>query len=158
MTSNKYNQFRQHMMRQNKPDNEKLIHLASLLRRTYNIQVLREPIILFDKDTCKIVKIAEAITEYEYHTHIIHVPDLVLYINSTNWIMEIDGWIHDNKTHVIKKDKLRNEHYKLSGINYIIINELLLLHNLGIHEDRSATVPEIWEEIVQRMKKPLGEN
>jgi len=156
MTSAKYNQFRQQMMRQNKPDNEKLIHLATLLRTRYNIQVLREPIILFDKNTCKIVKITNSITETEYHSYIIHVPDLLLYINNTTWIMEIDGWIHDHKTHVIEKDKMRNEHYELSGINHIIINELLLLHNLGIHEDRSATVPEIWPEIVKRIKKPLG--
>jgi len=91
MTSAKYNQFRQQMMKQNKPDDEKLIHLATLLRTRYNIRVLREPIILFTKNTCRIVKITESITEKEFHTHIIHVPDLLLFINKTKWIMEIDG-------------------------------------------------------------------
>lgn len=142
-------------MKQNKPDDEKLIHLATLLRTRYNIRVIREPIILFTKNTCRVVKITKSITEKEFHTHIIHVPDLLLFINKTKWIMEIDGWIHDHKTRVIEKDKMRNEHYELSDINYIIINELLLLHNQGIHQDRSATVSEIWEEIVKRIKKPL---
>lgn len=153
--NNKYNQFRQQMMKQNKPDTEKLIHLATLLRTKYNLKVQREQIILFNKNTCKIRKITSSITEREYRSYIIHVPDLLLHINGTIWIMEIDGWIHDHKSHVIEKDKMRNEHYELSGINYIIINELLLLHNLGIHEDRSATVPEIWEEVIKRIKKPL---
>jgi len=143
-------------MKQNKPDTEKLIHIATLLRTRYGITVHREPIILFSKKDCKIVKITRSITKQEFSSHIIHNPDLILYINGVKWLIEIDGPIHDHKSRVIEKDKMRNEHYELSGINYIIINELLLLHNLGIHEDRSATAPEVWEELEKRMKKPLS--
>jgi len=151
--NNKWNQFKQHMMTQEKPDTEKLINLATLLRKNYHIIVKREPILLFTKDECRFVKMADSINKEEYHTHIIHVPDLIFYINNDMWIMEIDGYIHNYKNKVIENDKMRNEHYTLSGINHIVINELYTLHNLGIHEDRSATVEEIWEEIQHRMKK-----
>lgn len=151
--TNKWNQFRQHIMIQNKPDEEKLIHLASLMRTKHNLTVQREPILLFDKDTCKLVKISQAITEEEYHHYIIHVPDLLFYINNEMWIMEIDGYIHNHKNTVIEKDKMRNEHYILSGIKHIIINELQILHNQGVHEERSATVDELWEGIDGKLSR-----
>lgn len=142
-------------MNQAKPDLEKLINIASLMRRTHGIIVKREPILLFTKDTCRLVKITDSITKWEYDHYITHNPDLLFYINGTLWIMEIDGWIHDTKNRVIEKDKMRNEHYDLSGINYIIINESTILYNLGIDKRRSASVDELWPIIDRRLKKLL---
>ena len=147
MTISKWNQYKYTIMNRYKSDEEKLIKIASLMRRKYKLFVQREPILLFDKDTCKLVKIKESITKAEYDNYTIHHPDLLFYIKNTLWIIEIDGWIHDTKNRVIKKDKIRNEHYKLSGINHIIISESKILHNMRIYKVRAATAVELWPVI-----------
>ena len=136
-------------------DEEKLIKIATLMRRKYKLFVQREPILLFNKDTYKLVKVKESITKAEYDNHTIHHPDLLFYIKNTLWIIEIDGWIHDTNSNVVKKDRLRNEHYKSSGINNIIISESLVLYNLQIHERRAATAAELWPVINDKIKKLL---
>jgi len=151
--NSKWNQFRQNIMMENKPDTEKLITIATLIRKTHNLIVHREHILLFSKQDCRLVKMADSITKKEYHNYIIHTPDLIFYINNTLWIIEIDGSIHDHKNRVIEKDKMRNEHYTISGLNYIIINELLVLYDIGIHKVRSATVEELWPVINNKIKK-----
>lgn len=156
LTSSKWNQFRQHMMAQNKPDEEKLISIGSLMRKRHNLIVMREPYLLFDKEICRLVKISDHVTEAEYHNYITHTPDLLFYIKDTMWIMEIDGWIHDTKNKVIEKDKMRNEHYLLSGINHIIINESEILYNIGIDKVRAATTDELWPSINKKIKKLLA--
>ena len=40
----------------------------------------------------------------------------------------------------------------------MIVNELKVLHQLGIHEDRSATEPEIWEYLEPKLKKLIAKN
>ncbi len=149
---NKWNQYKYAIMNQAKPDEAKLISIATLMRHRHHLIVKREPILLFHKDTCRLVNIKDTITKYEYDHHIIHNPDLLFYINDVTWIMELDGWIHDTKNRVIEKDKMRNEHYLLSGINHIIISESLLLHNIGIDKVRPATVDELWPVIDRRLK------
>lgn len=139
-------------MNQAKPDEEKLIRIATLMRSRHKLFVQREPILLFSKTNYKLLKIKDSITKQEYDNHITHHPDLLFYIKNTLWIIEIDGWIHDTKSSVVKKDKIRNEHYKLSGINHIIISESLVLYNLKIHQRRSATVTELWPVIDRRLK------
>ena len=151
MTS-KYNQYKYSIMNQAKPDEEKLIRIATLMRTRHHLIVKREPILLFSKDTCRLVTITDSINKWQYDHHITHNPDLLFYINDTPWIMEIDGQIHDTKNRVIEKDKMRNEHYKLSGINYIIISESTLLHNIGIDKRRPATTAELWPVIDRRLK------
>lgn len=155
MTS-KWNQLKQSKMTEHKPDEEKLISIATLMRKRLNLIVKREPFLLFDKETCKLVKVADYITREEHAHYIPHNPDLLFYIKEVMWIMEIDGWIHEVKNRVIEKDKMRNEQYQLSGINHIIINEQLILHNLGIDKHRPATVAELWPVIDRRIKKLLN--
>lgn len=154
--TNRWNQIRQRKMTEYQPDLEKLIRIGTLMRTRHNLIVKREPFLLFDKNTCRLVKTADSITEKEYHQFITHNPDLLFYINDTPWIMEIDGWIHDTKDRVIEKDKMRNEHYLSSGINHIIISESLILHNIGIDKRRPATVDELWPVINKKLKKLLS--
>lgn len=153
--SKKWNQFKQHMMQQNKSDTEKLVLLCNKISREFSIYPLREHILLFDKETKRFIKITEGITEEEYHNHIIHVPDITLYIRDQLWIIEIDGWVHNVKSKVIEKDKLRNECYALSGIPHIIINEWNALYDLGIHQERSATPEELWPSLKEKIEQQI---
>lgn len=155
MASKKYNQFAQFMMKQSKPDEEKLIHLGALLREKYDIMIHREPILLFDRNDGHFVASKLWITEEEYHNHIVHVPDIMFYFGSTMWIFEIDGWIHNVKDSVHIKDERRNEHYKDAKLNFEIFNEWEILVGLGLKPNRPATAEEIFGEIVKRMKKIL---
>ncbi len=155
LTLSKWNQYRNAIMNQEKPDEEKLIRIATLMRTRHKLIVKREPFLLFDKNDCRLVKIKQSINKWEYNHHITHNPDLLFYINNTIWIMEIDGWIHDHKNTVIEKDKMRNEHYLHSGINHIIISESLILHNIGIDKKRGATADELWPVINSKIKKML---
>lgn len=150
--SSKWNQYRQKMMNQDKSDEEKLIRIATLMRTRHNLIVKREPFLLFDKNTCKLIKVADYITREEHKKYIPHNPDLLFFIKGVMWIMEIDGWIHAVKNRVIEKDKMRNEQYELSGINYIIIDEEKILHNLGIDKRIAATADELWPVINRRLK------
>ncbi len=151
MTS-KWNQYRHAIMNEQKSDEEKLIRIANLIRTRHGLVVIREPFLLFDKNTCKLIKIATYVTEKEHKKYIIHNPDLLFLVNGTTWIMEIDGWVHAVRNRVIEKDKMRNERYELSGINYIIINEEKILHNLGINKRIAATADELWPVIDRRIR------
>ena len=113
-------------MRDEQPDLTKLIKLASLIRKKYGIKVDREPILLFDKQTYQLVKVAEWITKDEYAHHIIHCPDIVFYTDK-RWILEDDGLIHHTNTTVARKDKFRNLHYSTAKLNYIIIDEFKII-------------------------------
>ena len=144
--SNKYNQFIAQAMRSEKPDTEKLIGLASKIRQKYHYKVDREPIILFNRETNKIIDIKSWISAKEFADYAIHVPDLVIWIKNKPIILEIDGLVHDTNTNAKKKDKRRNYHYLNAGLNYIIINELKVAEKNGATEMRGATVNEIFEE------------
>lgn len=148
---NKYNQFIQSQMRQEQPDKEKLITLASFLRQEYNLTVQREAILTFDREDGHLVGFSSWLTEQQYYKYLIHVPDLLFFVGDKMWIMEIDGYIHNVKGSVVKKDVFRNECYKQAKLNYILINEWDALLNQGIAPDRSATAKELIPEIKKRL-------
>ena len=109
-------------MKEEQPDLPKLISLRSKIMKKYGIPVEREPILLFDKNNGKLVKVAEWITADEFNHHIIHCPDIVFYTDKL-WILEVDGLIHHTNATVARKDKFRNLHYSTAKLNCIIINE-----------------------------------
>ena len=142
-------------MKANKPDEEKLVNIGGMIHQKYELVVHREPILLFDVNDGHLVKTACYITEEEYKTHIVHVPDIMFYIGNEMWIFEIDGWIHNVKDSVHFKDVNRNEHYKTAKLNFEIFNEWEIFVGLGSKPNRPATVDEIFGEIQKRMKKIL---
>lgn len=155
MTSKKYNQFIQRMMKNEQPDKEKLIHLATFLRKEYNLTVQREAILTFDKNDGHLVGFSSWLTEEQFKKYTIHVPDLLFFVGKTMWIIEIDGYIHNVKTSVARRDGFRNECYEMAKLNFIIINEWEVLLKLGLKPNRSATASEVCQEIVKIIKKPL---
>jgi len=151
--SRRYNQFVKQLMRGNKCDTEKLIELGGLIYRKYGVICYRERILLLDYEDNHLVKLADGITEEEFHHNIVHVPDITFYKGSELWIFEIDGWIHNVKSKVEDRDVARNFHYENAGIKFQVFNEWEILEGLGIKPDRSATTEEIFGEIVKRMDK-----
>lgn len=131
-------------MREEQPDLPKLVKLGSLIRQKYGIKVDREPILLFDTKTYKLVKVTDWITKDEYASHIIHCPDIVFYTDR-RWILEDDGLIHHTNATVAHKDKLRNEHYTTAKLNYIIIDEYSFIERYNMIE-RPLNPFEIFEE------------
>ncbi len=101
--------------------------------KKYGVPVDREPILLFDKNNGKLVKVAEWITAEEYIHHIIHCPDIVFYTNKL-WILEDDGLIHHTNTTVARKDKFRIQHYDNANLNYIIIDEWKIIERDSLIE------------------------
>ena len=83
----KWQQFCQGMI-EPKSDYEELNSIITFMKTEYNLIISREPILLFDKDTCMLVKVSESITKWEYNNHIVHTPDILFYINSVMWVME----------------------------------------------------------------------
>ena len=158
MVSKKYSQFVKHIMQNAKPDTEKLITIASFIRRNYKINVHREKILLFDKKTGHLKGHYDYITEQQFHKYVIHVPDLIFFINSKLHILEIDGSIHDTSTSVARKDRLRNEAYETALIPHEIINEWEVLAMTGCAPNRSASPYELIPEIKKRMEKILELN
>jgi len=150
---NKYNQFIQKQMRNEQPDKEKLITIASFLRRKYGLVVHREAILTFYKDTGALEGFSSWLTEEQFNKYIIHVPDLLFFVGKKMWILEIDGYIHNVKDKVIRKDEWRNDDYKRAGLNFRIINEWQVLIGLGLKPDRSATAEEVIGELKNIMKK-----
>lgn len=155
MTSKKYNQFIQHQMKASQPDTEKLIGIATFLRKEYSLTVHREAILMFDKNDGHLITFASWITKEQFHKYIIHVPDLLFFVGQKMWIMEIDGWIHNTKTSVVRKDITRNKCYKTAKLNYIIINEWDAMYDEGINPVGSARVKELLPEIKKRLSKIL---
>ncbi len=139
-------------MKEEQSDLSKLISLASLIRKKYGIKVVREPILLFNKTTYKLEKIADWITKDEYAHHIIHCPDILFYADKV-WILEDDGLIHHTRASVARKDKLRNEHYTTAKINHIIIDEFELIERYNMIE-RPLNPFEVFDEferiVIQR--------
>ena len=138
-------------MRANKPDEEKLVNLGGMIHKKYELIVQREPILLFDVDDGHLVKTACWITEEEYKTHIVHVPDIMFYIGNDMWIFEVDGWIHNVKNKVIVRDERRDECYRTAKLNFVVFNELDILLKLGINPKRPAQASEIFKEIEKRL-------
>jgi len=140
-------------MREEQPDLTKLVKLGSLIRQKYGIKVVREPILLFDTRTYKLVKVAEWITKDEYASHIIHCPDIVFYTTKgKRWIIEDDGLIHHTNATVAHKDKLRIEHYEAAKLNYIIIDEFELIERFNMIE-RPLNPFEIFDEFEKIAKE-----
>ena len=153
MASAKYNQFIQRVMRNEQPDKEKLIHIASFLRKEYSLTVQREAILLFNKSTDKFVSFSSWLTEEQFNKYIIHVPDLLFFINNKMWILEIDGYIHNVKTKVVRRDIERDRIYDAAKLNWIKINEWEVLQKLGHKPDRSATAKEVITEVKEIVDK-----
>jgi len=153
MVDKRYNQFIQQQMRNEQPDKEKLISLASLLRRTFGLVVHREAILLFDRETDKLKTFASWITEEQYKEFRLHVPDLLMFIKGKLWIIEIDGYVHYVKNSVQKRDIERDRIYEAANLNWFKIEEWVVLIKLGKKADRSATAAEIWPEIEEKIEK-----
>lgn len=139
-------------MRQNQPDREKLIKIASFLRQEYGLTVQREAILMFDREIDEhLVDFSSWLTEEQYKKFTIHVPDLLFFIGKQLWILEIDGYIHNTNATVAKKDIERNRIYtvasKISNLKWLKINEWEVLLKLGHNPDRSATAKEIITEV-----------
>ena len=134
-------------MRAQQPDKEKLIALASLLRQEFSLTVQREAILMFDRNDGHLVGFSSWLTEEQFNKYLIHVPDLLFFIGKKMWIIEIDGYIHNVKTVVVRRDKWRNMDYKTAKLNFEIINEWEVLLELGHKPDRSATAKEIWTRL-----------
>ncbi len=143
--SNKYNQFVQRQMRQNKPDELKLVSIGGKIRSEYELMVHREPILLFDVNDGHLVKTACWITEEEYHNHIVHVPDIMFFVGSEMWIFEVDGWIHNVKDRVQVRDERRDECYRKAKLNFHIFNELDILLKQGLEPNRPASASEVFK-------------
>ncbi len=143
-------------MRENKPDEEKLVNIGGMLRAKYDLIVQREPILLFDVDDGHLVKTACWITEEEYKTHIVHVPDIMFYIGNDMWIFEVDGWIHNVKDRVIVRDERRIECYEKAKLNFEVFNELEILLKQGKNPKRPATPGEIFKEMEQKIDKIIA--
>ena len=151
--SKQYNQFIQAIMREQQPDKEKLISLASLIRKEFQLIVQREAILTFHRKDGHLVDFSSWLTEEQFKKYIIHVPDLLFFIKGKLWIIELDGYIHYVKDSIVKKDYDRNACYERAKLNTIIIGEWDILIKLKKKADRSATVAEIWPEIKERISK-----
>jgi hypothetical protein len=147
MSNPKYNQFIQTQMKQEQPDKEKLIGIASLIRQSFDLIVHREPILTFDRQTYRFVNFSSWLTEEQFKKYAIHVPDLLFFLNKKMWIFEIDGYIHNVKNNVIKKDEERDLCYNIARLNWRKFNEWEILLEQGIQPKRSATVEEIWPTV-----------
>ncbi len=143
-------------MKANKPDEIKLVEIGGMIHKKYELIVHREPILLFDVNDGHLVKTACYISEEEYKTHIVHVPDIMFYIGSDMWIFEIDGWIHNVKHRVFVKDERRVEHYTQANLNFEIFNELDILLKQGKNPKRPARADEVFQEIEVRIDKIMA--
>lgn len=157
MGKNKYNQFIKTQMRQNQPDREKLIHIASFMRQEFNLTVQREAILTFDRQKDEhLVGFSSWLTEEQYKKYTIHVPDLLFFVGQQLWILEIDGYVHNTNATVAKKDIERDRIYtaasKVSNLKWLKINEWEVLIKLGHKPDRSATA----KEVITEVKKVVG--
>jgi len=151
--SNQYNQFIQRQMRNEQPDKEKLIGIATLIREAFGLMVHREPILMFERETDRFVNFASWLNEEQYKKYNIHVPDLLFFINGAMWIFEVDGYIHNVKTSVEKKDIERNRCYDAAKLHFRIFNEWEIMLSNGINPTRSATVAEIWPTMKEEIEK-----
>jgi len=148
MVSKKYNQFVQARMSAYQSDLQKLVYLTNKIIKKFHYTAYRNKIILLDYNTSRFIKFCDSITEHEFYTFRIHVPDIIYYKDGELNIIEIDGWIHNAKQKVMEKDKLRKEHYDNSGIPHEIINEEELTIKNGTYKPKTgATKEEIWQEI-----------
>ena len=150
---NQYNQFMQAMMREQQPDKEKLIGIASLMRQTFDLIVHREPILTFDRQTDRFVNFSSWLTEEQFKKYTIHVPDLLFFLNKKMWIFEIDGYIHNVKDSVVRKDEERDRIYTAAKLNWRKFNEWEVLIGLHKKPNRSATVSELWPEIEKTLQQ-----
>ena len=154
----KYAQFIAHMQRERQPDTEKLIEIATFLRQKFQLIVHREAILRFDRRSGKLIgEPSSWLTEEQYHTSKIHVPDLLFFVGNKMYLMEIDGTIHNTSATVVKKDRVRNEDYHRAGITCLIFNEWECLMDLGINPNRAATAKELIK-IIEREVKLLLED
>lgn len=140
-------------MREQQPDRHKLIALATYLRQEFSLTVQREAILMFDRNDGHLVGFGSWLTEEQFNKYLIHVPDLLFFIGKKMWIIEIDGYIHNVKEKVVKRDKWRNIDYEMAKLNFIIINEWEVLLELGVKPDRSATAKEIWIRLKKTVKE-----
>ena len=150
----KYKQFITQMMKAKQPDTEKLIEIATFLRQKFQLIVQREAILRFDRKSGKLIgQPSSWLTEEQYHTSKVHVPDLLFFIGNKMYIMEIDGYIHNTNATVVGKDRERNECYERANLNYMIINEWESLMELGLEPNRSATAKELIKIIEEKVKQ-----
>lgn len=151
MGTNQYNQFIKTQMKNEQPDKSKLIKIASFLGQTYQLTVHREPILMFDKKTDKLVDFSSWITEEQFKKYNIHVCDLLFFIGDKLWILEIDGYIHFANATVARKDIERDRCYtaagKICNFNWKKVNEWEVLIKLGHKPNRSATAKEVITEV-----------
>lgn len=157
LTSKKYNQFVQGQMKKHQSDLEKLVYLTNKIIKKFHYTAYRNKIILLDYNTSRFIKFCDSITEDEFHTFRIHVPDILYYKDGQLNIIEIDGWIHNAKQKAMEKDKLRKLHYKQSGIPFFIVNEEeLTIKNKTYKPKKGATKEDLWEEIDELLTQKIN--
>lgn len=150
--TNKYNQFIQQQMKQNKPDEIKLVQLGGLIRQKYELVIHREAILTFDREDGHLVKSAVWLSEEEFKKFDIHVPDFLFYTpDGRMWIFEVDGWIHNVKDRVAVRDARRVERYARAKLNFKIYNEWDILQKQGKTPNRPATPHEIFKEMEAKL-------
>lgn len=114
---------------QGQSDTEQLIQIASYLRKKYKFKIKREPYLIFNRDTDKLMKIKDIISKKDLNDGYAKNPDL-LWINKYGmWVIEVDGAVHDRK---IQKTLARNELFISNGIKLIVVN-LADLKELGVN-------------------------
>lgn len=145
-------------MRNEQPDKEKLIHLASLIRVEFGLMVQREAILMFDRDNDWLFGFASWLSEEQFKKYKIHVPDLLFFVGGTMWIFEIDGWIHNVNTTVEVKDIERNRCYTAAKLHYKIFSEWDIMLKQKIKLNRSATVEEIWPSLKKTIQKIISQS
>lgn len=151
--SKKWNQFRQARMRDSQPDVPKLIEIGRRLAERYCVVVHREPVCLFDPATRGFVGAFPSVTEEQFRSHVVHVPDMLVWVGHDPWFIELDGWIHSVNDRVARRDADRNATYEGAGIRHAILNERQILEEAGVMSQRAARPDEVWPHVVRIMER-----
>ena len=114
---------------QGQSDTEQLIQIASYLRKKHKLKIKREPYLIFNRETDKLMKVKDTVSKKDLNDGYAKNPDL-LWINKYGmWIIEVDGAVHDRK---IQKTLARNELFISNGIKLIVVN-LADIKELGLN-------------------------
>lgn len=138
------------------PDTQKLIRVNAWLCERQGIRAEREPIMLFDRHTGRLLRWTHSVSERDFRAHIVHVPDLWVPemppgYRDRRMVIEVDGWIHALKDRVRRKDSFRNACYRGAGIPMIIISESMELERQGVGERRAATAEEVYTALSRKL-------
>lgn len=124
--SKKWNQWLNKKWRlDDKKDIDDLIPIAQWIYKKYsyaNVTVRREWFFLFDRETYKLVRIQETVTEGEAKYFQVRCPDLAIFDKKGRllFIVEIDGDVHRRK---LSKTWDRNADYEFAQVRLIVLSK-----------------------------------